>query len=262
MGKVSNPGGSHAGVGAASGCPKCKITSKTVAPQPANRARKKIGVGEEVTLTFSLGSATWTTTSGELLANTGPTVNFKAGDVAGKATVTAKGSGCTASIRFKVVAPKTVHMDRISDVEHYVNYATVGMRTQPYIGPDDVSFYNIKYHEVDVPATATGVYACQNGKGHDAHPATLNATTTVTKKKGTMMNANDHVYSGHCGLPPKKPKGTEHFGIPYEYRVGTKPFHRFATVAQDVSCAPNGALKATKAGAVAKTTIKSATVTI
>jgi hypothetical protein len=249
--------------GPAAPCVTCTITSQTVATQPANRARTKIGVGEEVSCTFSLGSATWSLAGGGTLSSTsGATVTYTAGDTGGSATLTATGSGCTSTITFTIVAPSSVHMDRISAVQHTKLWPDVGMRTTPFVGPDDVSFYNIQYREVDVPMQGGGVYSCHIGASHDPHPATLSASTTVTAGKGTQMNASDHVYSGACAVAPANPTGFELFPIPYEYKVGSGSFHNFATVDQRVSCVATGALQATKASAQADTTVGANTVTI
>jgi hypothetical protein len=201
-------------------------------------------------------------------------VSYFAPDTAGTATLTATGGGCSCSITFTIVAPSSVAMDRVSAVQHTQGYPDVGMYTSICIGPDDVSFYNIQYHEVDVPMQGDGVYACHVGEGHDAHPATLDASTTVVSGKGTKMNAQDHVYSGWCTAYPVSTGGSgggsgsspttgyELFPIPYEYKVGSGSFHNFATVDQRITCDASGALTATKGGATADTTVTSATVTI
>jgi hypothetical protein len=251
--------------GSSTPCVTCTITTETVATQPANRARTTIGVGEEVRCTFSLGSATWSKSgSGTLSATSGSSISYTAPDVAGTDTVTATGSGCTIPVTFTIIAPSTISMTRITDVEHHQGYCTIGMRTDVCLGPDTVNFYNIKYHEVDcTPAVADGVYSCRSSDHHDAHPATLNATHNVTASRGTVMDANDHVYSGHCGPAPANPTGRELYNIPYEYKVGSGAFHRMTSVADhEITCEATGALHARKAGAAADTTVSSPTVTI
>jgi hypothetical protein len=155
-------------------------------------------------------------------------------------------------------------MTRVSAVEHHQGYCTIGMRTDVCLGPDTVNFYNIKYHEVDcTPAVADGVYSCRSADHHDASPATLNATSSVTSGRGTVMDARDHIYSGHCGAAPANPSGRELYNIPYDYQVGSGAFHRLPVTADhDITCETSGALHARKAGAQADTTVSSATVTI
>jgi type VI secretion system secreted protein VgrG len=251
--------------------PTCRITSQTIVQLPADRARTKVGVGEEVSCTFSLGNANWSLAGAGSFSNSaavttasGTTVSYFAPDVAGTATLTATGSGCTATITFTTIPPSTVHMDPISDVvEHTKGFPDVGMHTSIYIGPDDVNFYNIHYHEVDVPMQADGVYSCWIGTGHDAHPATVSPSATVVQGKGTYVNASDHVYSSYCGAPPANPTGHELYPIPYEYWVGTGTKHRFASpVNQSVTCQATGALNASKAGANANTTISANSVPV
>src|SRR5437016_4289373 len=45
--------------GSAAPCVTCQITSETAMTEPADRARRNLGVGERVKLTFSLGNANW-----------------------------------------------------------------------------------------------------------------------------------------------------------------------------------------------------------
>jgi hypothetical protein len=211
-------------------------------------------VGEEVAVTFSLGSATWTKSGGGTLsATSGATVTYTAPDTGGSVTLTATGSGCTASITFTFVAPSAVNM-RIypgTGTLHTQNRPDIGMKTAIYFGPDDVSFYNIQYHEVDIACVANGVYAPFNGLGHDAHPATLSASTDVVSGSGTRMNARDTVFSGDPATAAPFAAGTETYDIPYEYKVGGGSFHRFATVRQQAALAADGTLTATKGGASA-----------
>jgi hypothetical protein len=85
------------------------ITSQTVATSPANRARTRIAVGEEVELTVSPDPATWAITggTGTLTPNSGSVakVTFTADDAAGSVTIKATAPSGDASITFTVVAP-------------------------------------------------------------------------------------------------------------------------------------------------------------
>ena len=246
----------------------CTIVSQTVATQPSDRARTKIGVGEEVTCTFSLGNATWSLSGvGKLSVFSGgaaQSVTYTAPDTAGTATLTATGSGCTDSIKFTIVAPSEVNMVRISDVEHNQETTDIGMWLSWYIGPDDVSFYNIQVHEVNCMPTSSGVYSCIT-EGHSDNPATVSAETptTVVPGKGTKMHVKDHHYSGDCDTDPDNDsEGSVVYAIPYEYNVGSGSFHRFCTVFSLSRCSKGGKLFASKGGADASTTINSPTVTV
>jgi hypothetical protein len=99
-----NPGGSATSPTQSCATPSgsCTITSLTIATSPLNRARTKIGVGEEVELTVNPGPATWAITSGSGTLNpssgSNTKVTFTAGDTAGSVTITATGSGCSCMI--------------------------------------------------------------------------------------------------------------------------------------------------------------------
>ena len=120
---------------------------------PGLRTRTDIGVGEEVKLTHTPGSASWTKTAGTLSATTGDSVVFSAPDTAQTVTVT----GGTATIRFNVFAPNGVRMDRLgkTGVQHEIGHADSGIQTQPFLLPDNVNFTNVAYHELNVSAKVT-----------------------------------------------------------------------------------------------------------
>jgi hypothetical protein len=225
-------------------------------------------VGEEVALTFSEGNANWSVSGNGRLSvlqgGAGSSVSYFAPDTASTDTITAKGAGCTAEITFTIVPPSSVHQVRVTAVEHSQGFPDIGMRTEIYLGPDNVSFYNTQFHELEVGAAASGVYSCLNGSGHHPNPNPLPATTTVTGGLGTKMAAQDHCYSGHCGKPGFfTNSGSEQFDIPWEYQVGSSgKFYPIATATQLSTCLPSGALSISKAGATGDTTINSPTVTI
>jgi hypothetical protein len=233
-----------------------------VATSPSNRGRTKIGVGEEVTVTVSSGPAQWTVSGGGRLSSTnGNSVVFTAGDRAGNSTVTAKATGgSTCTITFNVVEPSGVAMARTGGTRHAVNRPDIGMKCTPYFLPDDVCFYRLQWHEVDVPCVCTGVYAPFNGVGHDPHPATLGMSQTVVAGLGTKANAVDTIYSGDPGTAPPFAPGSEHFAIPWEYRVFGGSWHRFTTVNHLVVLAGTD-LTVSKGGAIATTTVAAATST-
>src|ERR1043165_7395823 len=92
----TTPGNSQPSGGATNSChPNCTLASETIATSPTNRARTKIGVGEEVKLTVTGNPATWAITSGggTLSPNTGArnSVTFTADDNAASVTITATG---------------------------------------------------------------------------------------------------------------------------------------------------------------------------
>jgi len=157
-------------------CPNaCTITSQTVTTLPNNRARTRIGVGEEVNLTVNPGPATWTATpSGliELPPNAGTdkstTIKIKALDKAGDVTITAKKDTCECSIEFEIITPARFIMTRSpgTNLIHNHGYPDCGWYGRPYIQPTEVNFYNIYIRERDSQATGTGAYVVLNGHWH------------------------------------------------------------------------------------------------
>jgi len=256
--------------------PPEKITSLTIFEQPGARTRTTIGVGEQVFLTHSPGSATWTTTAGTVSPGTGVMVIFTAPDTAQTVTVT----GGAATIAFTVIAPANVHMDRFAGtgVGHTKDLPDSGIRTLAFLLPDTVNFGNVIYREMDVPGVGTGVYACNPAKnghcgagGGGAPCPDLFATDTVIAGKGTKGDPlGDCAYSGHCGTsPPFNPPyapGSVTIDIPYQYKVKLgggayhpfpKPVSQMHTLAADAST-----LTSDKAGAHGDTTVAAGTVKI
>jgi hypothetical protein len=140
-------------------------------------------------------------------------------------------------------------MQRHGGLHHTKDRPDSGMQTEIFLTPADVSFQNVQYHEVDVPAVANGVYAPFNGVGHDPNPATL-TVDGVVPGLGSKANAIDNIYSGDPGTPSPFAPGSITFNIPYEFKVGAGAFKRFATVTQRSSLAADQiTLASSKAGA-------------
>lgn len=252
------------------------ITSQTVATSPGGRTRTTIGVGEEVDLTFSLGSTTWSTTAGTLTfvaGNPGPIVRFTAPDTAQFVTVTA-GTAPTASIiLFTVLAPTSIAMDRQpgTGVQHTLNRPDSGIQTRVFLGPDSVNFYRVIYHELDVAGTGTGVFSCNPsagghcgaGGGGVACPDKT-VSSTVVVGKGTQSDLGDCALSGDCcGAATPFVAGTVTLGIPYEYKVGTGTFHAITNVPQVHALAADlTTLTSDKGGAHGQTTVAAASTSI
>lgn len=247
--------------------PPATITSETVATSPGARTRTKVGVGEEVDLTHSGGSTTWSAPAGtKLSATTGAKVRMTAPDTAQTITVTAG----TATLDFTIVAPTGVHMDRFAGtgIKHTRNQADSGIMTLPFLLPDDVNFLKVTYREMDVagvPSTP-GVYSCNPfsgghcGAGGGGNPCPpLAMTDTVVGGKGTQAVLGDCAYSGHCGTAPPFVPGNVTISIPYQYRVGSGTFRQFVVVVQVHALAGDATtLTSDKAGAHGDTTVGAA----
>jgi hypothetical protein len=236
------------------GCVQCEITSETVMTQPPDRARRNIGVGERVRLTFSLGEANWEVTRGHgaLSSSTGTMIVYRAPPTAQDVTVTATGGGCTAVIDLTIVAPTRVRLTLIQ-VLHERHTNKIGMNARIYFGPDTVNFHRVEYMEDDVNSTASGVYGCNNNTPHFPALAPHPATTRVVADLGTRIDADDEVTSGFCNFGRNMGDGQIRWNIPWKYRVqGASQYHRIQVVPQICTSAADGTLRARKAGATAR----------
>jgi hypothetical protein len=235
------------------------VTSETVMEEPEDRARTRIGVGERVRATYSLGAAEWEISGeGQLSSTSGATVTFTAPASGGSTTLTATGGGCSASITFTTVEPSSVRMVKRftspTRVEHTVNMPNVGIFTNIFLVPSDVNFHRVEWIESEINFIATGLYLCNRpgGNGHGPNPNPLGMSTHVQARVGTAAAAFDHIYSGHCGIAwAPGLTGTMHYPIPWRWRVvGTTPLKRLTTVDQRHSVDAAGLCTATKAGAI------------
>lgn len=249
--------------GGSGSCPTpCTITSQTVATSPANRARTRIGVGEEVELTVNPAPATWAITSGggTLTPNSGnqTTVTYTADDAAGPVTITATGAGCTCSITLTVVQPASVSMERKAgtNLEHTNGWPDCGWLGKQWIHPDDINFYNIERREVDSKSVGTGSYTSFNGNFHGGYTGGFGPWSGVNvhdPAKGSQAAMTDHIYSGYTGsvavgTAPPFTVGTAHFPIVYQWRVGTGAVHDFPGIRQEHEIFATGRCESRKGG--------------
>lgn len=232
-----------------------KITSETVATSPTDRTRLKIGVGEKVNLTFNLGVATWTTSTGLLSLASGAVTRFTAPDVAGTVVVTAiDNCGAQADITFTVIEPNGVMMERATGtgIWHVQNIPSVGIRTSIYIEPSDVSFENIQIVEDDCPGIVTGYFigTTLDGVSHGTHGAGNKVSVgAVVAGKGSEVLAKDTAQSGHCNFGLPYASGTFLWAIPWKFSIGTGSDKQFAIVNQNFLIDSAGAMDVLKAGA-------------
>jgi type VI secretion system secreted protein VgrG len=251
-------------------CPKpcsCIITSQTVATSPANRARTRIGVGEEVELTVSPGSATWEITSGtgKLSPKSGAKVTYTADDTAGSVTITATKPGCSCTITLTVVEPSSWTMKRRSgtNLRHTHGRPDCGFQGTFFIHPNDVNFYRIRFREKDSQAVASGSYSVFNGVWHGNYPLPDRvgpwlAVISHTDADGSQAGGLDNVYSGDPGAgatnasPPFK-VGTMHFPITMQWKVGTGIAHDFGAVRQEHEIFADGRCESRKGGLTEQT---------
>jgi hypothetical protein len=244
----------------------CWISSITKAEPPSDHQRTKIGVGEEVDLSFlPAGEPEWSLSSGlGRLANvSGGHALFLAGELPGSSTVQAinRSLNCEATITFDVVAPNGLFLERFGGVYHTRNKLNIGFGASAYLTPDDVSFEYIYVSEEDVRAVAQGCYLSLNDTGHQANTKPTMVGKDVPGKGSQLWtdNAGDTVYSGDPGLTLGKDQilpGSIRWDIPLAYRsdIATTP-HQFTVVPMTATCEPDGKggwlLNIEKAGASA-----------
>ena len=231
------------------------ITSQTVETSPGARTRTDVGVGEQVDLTPSNGSATWVATAGTLSATVGATVRWTAPDTAQSVTIT----GGTVNIVFTVVAPTSVAMQRQAGTgkRHTLNFPDCGMCTDIFLGPDNVNFHNVIFHEIEIAGTgASGTYSCNPfSTGHcgvaiGSPCGDVTMSATVVAGMGTQAIGTDRIYSGHCGGTAPFAPGSVTVPIPWHYKVGAGAFRLFATVNHLNQLAPDAVtVNVDKAGA-------------
>ncbi len=247
--------------------PTCTITSQTVATRPANRARTRIGVGEEVRLTVSPGPAGWAITSGtgSLSPSTGRhnSVRYTAGDTAGNVTITATAaSGCTCIVTLTVVAPDSWTMQRQTgtNLKHTLNRPDCGWCGTMFVHPNDVNFYNVEVRELDSQCVATGSHSGFAGVWHGSYPLPDRAgpwcTITManhTDTDGSKVNLRDNIYSGDpgaaaTGAAPPFTAGDHRFPVVWQWHVAAGTAHNFASVAQEAEIFADGRCQMRKGG--------------
>ncbi len=248
-GTGSNPGGT----GGTQGCQHCTISSETFATIPSNRARTRIGIGEDVTLTVTPGPAQWSV-SGDAVLNptSGSVVTFRAGSTAGSVTVTAQGPGCTCNITFTVVEPEALYMGQQPDsvTRHVNNHPCSGFLGMPSLYPYDVNFYNVEVREQNSAATTNGYYASKSGVTHMPAGTQYSSWLSIDEQQHGIMsvvNGWDKIWSGWCpGVATAA--GTMTFPITWQFRCWGSSPKALRAFQQSHVCDTAGAVTTSKGG--------------
>jgi hypothetical protein len=134
--------------------PALKITSETVATTPADRARTKIGIGEEIVCsTDPSTNVNWSVTGGGAIAPaSGTSTTFTASKSPSKPTVKATSGATPATIAFDVVPPDGMTVKASSNPGNGTPGPPnnrIGFKTifDCLVKPDDVSFYRVEFQE-------------------------------------------------------------------------------------------------------------------
>jgi hypothetical protein len=249
--------------------PAATITSQTYAPEPADRSRLTVGVGEPVKLTFSGKSATWSLSgSGGKISPNGKTCEYTASITAATETITAVDTTTNAkgTITFDVITPSGLYFERVTgtltdpDFYHHQNWPDIGFAAKVYLKPETVSFEYIEVREQNANFMATGYYSWNDGKPHGDPSQAPETVTKLVTGKGWELEHEDSIWSGRKNGPAFTP-GYESVHIPWEYTAAgngeTGPFYVFAHVWQTCEYKSNGKLTAEKGNADITLTISS-----
>ncbi|MBP7951241.1 MAG: hypothetical protein KA004_16445 [Verrucomicrobiales bacterium] len=207
-----------------------EVKTETIADQPANRDRKKIGIGEEVLLDLTSpadAQVTWALKSGshgQLIRPLGYPANaimFVASEQEKKAEIEAtltNYQNAKAVVSFDVITPKTITLEKTAPPQGF-NYDPSGITVDPnvgqggirmefhakwYFGPDDVCFYNLQGGETAADPVLTKWFTLDPWYSQRKHPEWIggppdghgNLTKKVVQGKGTEGEVPDHIQLG------------------------------------------------------------------
>jgi hypothetical protein len=216
------------------------VTTTTVATQPSDRSRKKLGVGEEVRLTASK-SVQWVLEGEGKLVTNGVEATFTAGEKASRSKIKVSAAGETKVIDFEVVKPTLIKMKvktiDAPPIERTIEPALVYWPAQVYVLPDDMSFYRIEIYEpwdMSVKAQTSGYFSYQQGELHfpRGEPmidgAKIQGTNMVESGFGTKFEKHDNISGATRGMPYTN--GEFKWLIPWHYQVSDSVKHYLISV--------------------------------
>lgn len=197
------------------------IATETDASIPADKSRRRIGVGEGVKLRLvpeGSGPAIWALSGpGALCARECDPVHYTAGGASSSAGVSATlPGGSSGRVEFEVFAPDSVAFEYVS---HSSETNPLGLELQlgVHIGPSDVSFSSVLFGEGTCTATGTNYFSYEDG---EVHPATSTPMPPAgyDGAAGWKLPGNDRVIGKTRG--PRYTAGTFQWKIPWLYSVG------------------------------------------
>jgi hypothetical protein len=242
---------------------KVEIETETIAEQPINRGRRRIGIGEEVRLNLVMptdAQAIWALksgSSGQLIHPEGYPANaimYVASEQEKKVEIEATLANyqdIKVVTSFDVVTPKIITFEKTDRPDGY-HYDPSGITIDPqveqggirmefhakwYLGPDDVCFYNVqcgedkadpnltKWFKFD-PWYARQVHTNWIGGPPDGHG---NLTKRVIDGKGTECEVSDYIRLGAWQPPsfdqqdPTNRGGRFEWNIQWRYRIKDSP---------------------------------------
>jgi hypothetical protein len=206
-----------------------KIVTETVATSPPNRARKTIGVGEEVKLTLlpeGLSGVLWNVTEGggQVSGYTGDTITFTAPDRASDITLTVDtDAGTMGSVTFHVIEPTGVLMENetLQYASSGPDWIAIKYWANIYLTPSTVNFYNASVHEGPSRVYTNGYFTLYDHRmrpheGNGPHPM----SEEVVDGKGTLcMNADE--ITGVADIIGSHISGDLYWIMNWSFSVGT-----------------------------------------
>lgn len=230
------------------------MTSETVATQPQDRKRKRLGVGEEVNLTLkpaSLPSPTWALTGTQGTSQLNPLAGITSMLTAGERICTPSTEatilGELVKIDFDVIEPTGVTMDQEqgTGVWHIQGKPSAGFKGRPFITPVDVSFIKIEVREGQCAGVGNGYYAYQNGLNHP--DGAWVGVMTGSASNPSKVNGVDTIRSGADGAAVPA-IGSFDWPIPWLFRVAGGGEKQFSIVTHHHESDAAGSVTISKGG--------------
>lgn len=195
-----------------------KIETETVATKPTDRKRKKLGVGEEVNLTFMPSSITvnWSVegNKGSIAPATGTTTKYTAHNEAAEGKVKVEFKGTNKVTSFTVIQPSGIRLEAKSS-QNKKNPLQAGFIADIYVTPDDVNFEKVIIYEGVGKSIATGYFSSLNDIDHAQGPDLF--PSGFVAGKGTKLAATDTVVT-YANVTPYS-NGTFKWPIGWHYKL-------------------------------------------
>jgi type VI secretion system secreted protein VgrG len=224
-----------------------KLTTETVITIPADRSRRRIGVGEAVMLTCSSPVSAWTISpagKGKVRTSGSNSAVLTAFDKAGNVTVIATTANGKNSVQFTIVEPSAFVMNRVSgtDLIHHNGAPDCGWLSRPYLHPVDVNFAAVSIRERDSQAVGTGPYKALTGRWHGRYNPSdpKNGTSqwfridaneySATDGSTLSPSVTDTIFAGIGGAAGSTPPFTHcilSMPIVWEWTIDRSKIHSF-----------------------------------
>ncbi|WP_318369600.1 type VI secretion system tip protein VgrG [Enterobacter sp.] len=237
------------------------ITTETKAVMPDDRARTKIGVGEQVNITCNNAVYSWAISpddSGTIVKTSSNTASFTASDRAVISTVTVTTANGKNDVQFTIVEPSAFVMDRVSGTPLIHNYGVpdCGWLGRPYVEPSDVNFYAIFIRERDSQATGTGPYSHLTGRWHGRYVNGVSNWFQIDENeyspcRGSSVDpmVKDTIFAtvrNRAGTTPPFSSGVLYMPIIWEWTIDKDKVYSFPETEQKHEIFKNGRCTTTK----------------